>query len=85
MRQAPVNIACPEGLDEGEMITFEPDGTCTRRGAREGIVPCPSVTALPSPAAASAGQAPSPPGSRGSPGRERRNSPIGGEVPLTNP
>jgi hypothetical protein len=85
LREPPVNIACPEGLDEGDMITFEPDGTCTRRGAREGIVPCPTITPLPSQAASSAGRGPSAPVPKGSAVRGRLNPSAVSEVPLTNP
>lgn len=85
MRHPPTNIVCPEGLEDGEIITFEPNATCMRRGPREGLVPCPSVTPLPPRAAESAGQASGLPELPGSPGPERPIPAKGSEAPLTNP
>lgn len=49
----PRRVACPKILDDGEIIVFERDATCTRKGGTrtQAPVPCPMAAELDGPLA----------------------------------
>lgn len=48
----PRRVRCPDSLDDGEVLRFDPDATCRRLGARDAVVPCPMESELSMPASA---------------------------------